>query len=345
MDTTTALADLVQSLPKAELHVHLEGTISAATAIACARRNDVEVPWQSEAELATAYDVTDLPGFLEVLWAAARTLRTRADFYDMTIDYLRRADEDNVVRVEAFLGTQTFLDAGVSMATVLDGVFAALDDAQSEWGIDAQLICTAQRHRDEAAALELLDLLDPWRERILGIGLGGAELGNPPSKFARYFAEAKRRGFHRTIHAGEDAPSSYVVDALDNCDPERIDHGATISGDDALIRRVRDAGIPLTMCPLSNLTLGVVPDLARHPLAELLRGDLMVTVNSDDPAFFGGYVNDNYVAVATALKLSRDEVVRLARNSIEASFLSAEDKARIVGSIAHIAGQSSTAGT
>lgn len=333
MTSTDALADLVQSLPKAELHVHLEGTISAATAIRCARRNNVSLPWHSEEQLTSAYDFPDLPGFLEVLWAAARTLRTRDDFYDMTIDYLRHAHADNVIRAETFFGAQTFLDIGVDIATMLDGVFAAMDDARSDWGIDAQLLCTAQRHRDEATALQLLDLIEPWRERILGIGLGGAERGNPPAKFARFFAEAKRRGYHRTIHAGEDAPSSYVEQALDLCDPDRIDHGVTAAHDPALIRRLRDTGVPLTICPLSNLALGVVPTLREHPLAALLRADVVATVNSDDPAFFGGYVGANYVAVAEALELTDRDVVRLARNSIDASFMPAEEKARTLASI------------
>lgn len=331
MTCTDALADLVQSLPKAELHVHLEGTISAATAIRCAQRNNVELPWQSEEELTSAYDFPDLPGFLEVLWAAARTLRTRDDFYDMTIDYLRRAHLDNVVHAEAFFGAQTFLDTGVEIATTLDGVFEAIDDARTEWGIDAHVLCTAQRHREEATALELLDLIEPWRERILGVGLGGAERGNPPAKFARFFAEAKQRGYHRTIHAGEDAPSSYVEEALDLCDPERIDHGVAAAQDPTLLRRLRDAGMPLTVCPLSNLALGIIPSLQELPLAELLRAGVVATVNSDDPAFFGGYLNDNYIATISALDLTRDDVILLARNSIAASFMEDEEKARILG--------------
>uniref|UniRef100_A0AAU3GZQ5 Adenine deaminase n=1 Tax=Streptomyces sp. NBC_01401 TaxID=2903854 RepID=A0AAU3GZQ5_9ACTN len=319
MSTADLDADIdlafVRSLPKAELHVHLEGTLEPATALACARRNGVSLPWGTEEELRAAYDFADLPAFLEVLFRVAGTLRQRQDFFDLAMDYLRHAHADGVTRAEVFVGSQTFLDAGVPIEVILDGVLAAFREAGEEWGIDARLICTAQRHREESTALELLDLIEPWREQIIGIGLGSAERGNPPSKFARFFAEAQRRGYRTTIHAGEDAPASYVVEALE-LGVDRIDHGVAVADDPALMRRVADLGIPLTMCPLSNVALKVVPTLAAHPLKRLLDAGVMVTLNSDDPPFFGGYVADNYVASAAALGLTRAELTRLAENSL-----------------------------
>lgn len=333
------LAGLIAALPKTELHVHLEGTLEPEAAIRCARRNGVELPWATAGELRAAYRFADLPGFLRVLFRVAGTLRTRDDFYDLAIDYLRHAAADRVVRAEVFFGSQPFLDAGVSLAVMLDGVLAAFDDARQEWGIDAQLICTAQRHRSEQSALELLDLLEPWRDSIIGVGLGSAERGNPPAKFARYFQRARLRGYRLTLHAGEDGPAEYIREALDVVRPDRIDHGVTIANDAALIARVRDEGIGLTMCPLSNVALRVVGSLAEHPLGQLLRAGLLVTINSDDPPFFGGYLGDNYRAVVTALRLDAAEVVRLAGNGIRASFLPTQEKCRLLVAVAEAGAQ------
>ncbi|WP_229670144.1 adenosine deaminase [Microlunatus endophyticus] len=332
------VASLIDRLSKAELHVHLEGTLTPATVFVCARRNGVMLPWASEDDLAAAYRFEGLPDFLQVLFQVAGTLRGGQDFYDLALDYLRRAAADNVVRAEIFFGTQTFLDAGVPMSIMMDGVLAAIADARQEWGIDGALICTAQRHRDEASGLELLGLLEPWRDQIIGIGLGSAERGNPPSKFARYFANARGRGYRITVHAGEDGPADYVREALDVCRPDRIDHGVMIMSDPELVERIRDEQVPLTMCPLSNRALQVVPDLAAHPLAGFLRRGLLVTVNSDDPPFFGGYVNDNYRAIAAASVLSEAEIVQLARNSVTASFASDSEKVRYLAAIDKSAG-------
>lgn len=278
------LARLIAAVPKAELHVHLEGTLTPKTALEAARRNSVTLPWETEEELAAAYRFTDLPDFLRVLFQVAQTLRQPADFYDLALDYLRRAAADHVLRAEVFFGAQTFLDAGVPLPAMLDGVLAAIADARAQWGIDAQLICTAQRHRDEAEGLELLEMLAPWRERVIGIGLGSAERGNPPRKYARFFQAARRQGYRLTVHAGEDGPAEYVREALEVVRADRIDHGVAVADDVELAERVRDQDIPLTMCPLSNLALGVVPDLADHPLARLLHQGLMVTVKLRRPA-------------------------------------------------------------
>jgi adenine deaminase len=312
--------EFVATMPKAELHVHLEGTLEPEMMLQAGRRNDVQLPWATVAEVRSAYRFGNLEGFLGILFRAAQVLRRQADFYELTLRYLQGAASEGVVRSEMFFGAQTFLDLGVPIAEQLDGVFAAVDDARVQWGIDGQVMCTAQRHRTEAHALALLDLLDPWADRIIGIGLGSAELGNPAGKFARFFAEARARGYRTTVHAGEGTPASYVTDALDTCFPDRVDHGVSAAEDAAVMARLAATGTALTMCPLSNVALGVVPDLRSHPLRRLMHAGVKVTINSDDPPFFGGYVNANYLAVVEALSLDVDDVMSLAYNSFTASF-------------------------
>ena len=312
-------------LPKAELHVHLEGTLEPEMLLRLAVRNGVRMPWSSVDELRAAYHFTGLEHFLPLLFQGAQVLRQRQDFYDLAMAYLMKAAADNVRRTEMFFGAQTFLDAGVPIGQQLGGVLEAMHDAASQWNISTALILTAQRHRTQREALELFELVQPWAKDILGFGLGAAERGNPPAKFAEYFERCQSRGFRTTIHAGEDAPAGYVREALDVCHPDRIDHGTTSATDPQLVARLRDEGIALTMCPLSNVALQVVPSIEKHPLAELLRAGVRVTVNSDDPPYFGGYINDNYVAVQGGLGLSRSELATLARNSFLASFDSPEN--------------------
>jgi adenosine deaminase len=318
-------ADLIADLPKSELHVHLEGTLEPTMLLDLAARNDIEVPWHDVEELRQAYRFDGLEHFLALLFRGASVLRQRQDFYDLTAAYLTRAHRDGVRRAEMFFGPQTFLDAGVDIGVQLDGVLSAIDDAGRDLGIDGALIVTAQRHRTQDAALELVELTRPWHHRLLGFGLGGAERGNPPAKFVDYFAACRRLGVRTTIHAGEDGPSSYVREALDLCHPERIDHGVTAADDPDLVKRLADERIPLTMCPLSNQRLQVTPDLEKHPLLELHDAGVLVTINSDDPPYFGGYVNDNYRAVATALELSDAVLAELAANSFRASFAGTPD--------------------
>jgi adenosine deaminase len=318
-------AEFLTGMPKAELHVHLEGTLEPEMMLRTARANRVDLPWRSVEEVREAYRFSSLEDFLAVLFRVGQVLRRKQDFYDLTLAYLQRAAQENVLRSEMFFGAQTFLDLGVPISDQLEGVFQAIDDARTQWGIDGQVICTAQRQRSEADGLELLDLLDPWAERILGVGLGSAELGHPPGKFARYFDRARTLGYRTTVHAGEGTPASYVTEALDICLPDRIDHGVSAAEDTALMRRLADSGIALTMCPLSNLALRVVQDLSSHPLQRLLHAGVRVTINSDDPPFFGGYVNANYLAAAEALALDVDEVIALAHNSFTASFADPSD--------------------
>jgi adenosine deaminase len=310
----------IQALPKAELHVHLEGTLEPELLFELAARNRVELPWPDVETLRAAYDFVGLEHFLPLLFQAAAVLRRGQDFYDLAHAYLTRGAADGVRRAEMFLGVQTFLDADVPIAEQIDSVLAAISDARTDLGIDGALIVTSQRHRPQAAALEVLDLIEPWHEEILGIGLGAAERGNPPAKFAEYYEAARAHGYRTTIHAGEDAPAEYVQQALDVCRPDRIDHGVTAITEPALVARLRDEAVPLTVCPLSNLALRVVPSLAEHPLKALFDAGVLVTVNSDDPPYFGGYINDNYAAVSEHLDLDRAVLAQLARNSFRASF-------------------------
>jgi adenosine deaminase len=310
----------VATLPKAELHVHLEGTLEPDLLFTLAARNQVQLPWTDVDEARAAYTFTGLEHFLPLLFQAAGVLRRGQDFYDLANAYLTRAAADGVRRSEMFLGVQTFLDSGVPIAEQIDSVLAAIADARTDLGIDGALIVTSQRHRSQAAALEVLDLIEPWRSRILGIGLGAAERANPPAKFADYYAAARGRDYRTTIHAGEDGPADYVREALDVCRPDRIDHGVAAADDPALLARLRDEAIPLTVCPLSNVALRVVPSMAAHPLPAMVEAGVRVTINSDDPPYFGGYVNDNYEAVRTHLGLDRAALTELARNSFRASF-------------------------
>ncbi|MCA1184929.1 MULTISPECIES: adenosine deaminase [unclassified Saccharopolyspora] len=323
----------IPALPKAELHVHLEGTLEPELLFALAARNGVDLPWPDVEQVRAAYEFTGLEHFLALLFRAASVLRTGQDFYDLAHAYLARADADGVRRAEMFLGVQTFLDAGVPIADQLDPVLAAIDDARAECGIDGALLVTSQRHRTQGAALEVLDLIRPWGERVLGVGLGAAERGNPPAKFADYYATARARGYRTTIHAGEDGPAEYVREALDVCRPDRIDHGVAAIDDPELVARLRDAAVPLTVCPLSNVALRVVPSMAAHPLRALVEAGVLVTVNSDDPPYFGGYLNDNYEAVRAHLGLGRAALAELARNGFRASF---DDPARIAAHVADV---------
>jgi adenosine deaminase len=313
-------AGFIDGLPKAELHVHLEGTLEPDLLFVIARRNKLPVAWESVEQLRAAYEFTGLEHFLPLLFAGCRVFRTREDFYDLALAYLQKASSQQVRRVELFFGAQTFLDLGIPIADQLEGVLEAMQDARSHLGIDPALILTAQRHRTQDDALELFELVQPWSDSILGFGLGSAERGNPPAKFADYFARCRSAGYRTTIHAGEDGPVDYVREALDMCRPDRIDHGLAAAGDPALVARLRDEGIPLTMCPLSNQALRIVVDLAHHPLADLLAAGVMVTVNSDDPPYFGGYVNENYAAVQESLTLQDATLAQLARNSFTGSF-------------------------
>jgi adenine deaminase len=334
------LAAFVVALPKAELHLHIEGTLEPETMFELARRNGVALPWPDVESARRAYDFADLQSFLDLYYAGAGVLRTVRDFDDLAWAYLLRAKADGVRHVEVFFDPQTHTARGVAFATVLDGLETALRRGEAQLGISYRLILCMLRHLTEADAFATLDEARPHAARIHGIGLDSSERGHPPSKFERVFAAARALGWHAVAHAGEEGPAAYVVEALDLLRAERIDHGVAAEQDPALVERLRREQVPLTVCPLSNLKLKVFGSLAEHNLARLLRAGLCVTVNSDDPAYFGGYVADNYLQAARALGLSRDELARLAANSLRASFLDDASRARLLDELARVAAAS-----
>ena len=322
--------EFVAGLPKAELHMHIEGSIEPALFLRLARRNGVAIRWRNEEELRAAYSFTDLQGFLTLYYDGCRVLVQAQDFHDVTRDYLRRAHADRVLRAEMFIGVQAHTSRGVWLAAVMEGVLGAMDAARVEHGISSGLIVVAQRHRSEAEALDMLEDLRPWYDRLLGFGLGGAEMGNPPSKFAEFFRRCRERGFKVVAHAGEEGPAAYVREAVDLLRVQRLDHGNACLDDLALLAQLAQVRMPLTVCPLSNLKLQLVSSMAAHPLRRLMNAGLCVTVNSDDPSYFGGYVNDNYLACQEALGLERGDLATLALNSFEAAFITPEQRSTAV---------------
>ena len=328
-----AIATFIDGLPKAELHLHIEGTLEPELMFALAGRNGVALAHASVEELRAAYDFGNLQDFLDIYYQGMAALIEERDFYDLTRAYMIRAREQNVLHAEIFFDPQAHTGRGVAFATVIDGIHRALVDAESELGVTAKLIMCFLRHLDEDAAMATLDEALAYRDRIVAVGLDSSERGNPPGKFAQVFARARAAGFIAVAHAGEEGPAAYVREALDALAVVRIDHGNASLDDDALVRRLVRDRTPLTVCPLSNLKLGVVDDMANHPLATMLDKGLLATVNSDDPAYFGGYVNENYRAVQAALGLTREQLATLARNSFEASFLAPEQKAALIGKL------------
>ena len=320
------MPDLLRKMPKAELHIHIEGSLEPELIFALAERNKVSIPYANVEELRSAYAFSNLQSFLDIYYAGASVLIKEQDFYDMAHAYFVKAAQDNVIHAELFFDPQTHTARGVSMDVVVKGLHRACIDAQKEFGISASLILCFLRHLSEDAAFETLEEAMPWRDKIVGIGLDSGELGNPPEKFARVFARCRELGFHLVAHAGEEGPPAYIWTALDVLKVERIDHGVQSIKDPALLERLAKDRIALTVCPLSNLKLCVFPDLASHNLRQLLDAGLAVTVNSDDPAYFGGYMNDNFTQTFAATGMTAQHAYTLARNSFEASFIDAADK-------------------
>ena len=308
-------------MPKAELHVHIEGTLEPELMFSLARRNQVSLEYDSVEALRLAYDFNDLQSFLDIYYAGACVLREERDFEDMARAYLERAAADNVVHAEMFFDPQTHTARGVPMEKVINGLHRACDRAREEQGVNASLILCFLRHLSEEEAFETLEQALPLRDKFIGVGLDSSEVGHPPEKFARVFARCRELGLHLVAHAGEEGPPAYVWTALDLLKVERIDHGVQSAKDPALMRRLAQDRIPLTVCPLSNLKLRVVPELAAHNIGQLLAAGLAVTINSDDPAYFGGYMNDNFVQTFAATGLSVEHAYQLAVNSFEASFI------------------------
>lgn len=313
------LEELVQSLNKSELHIHIEGSLEPEMMFDLLNRNGLPLSHSSVSELRKAYQFNNLQEFLDLYYEGTNVLRTEQDFYELANKYLQRAKSENVVQVEMFFDPQAHTDRGVSFDTVMRGLNRAVEE-NSNPQFSVKLILCFLRHLSEAAAFEILALAEQYRESICGIGLDSSEVGNPPSKFQNVFEEARNQGYRLVAHAGEEGPPEYVWEALDVLGVDRIDHGNRALEDSALVNRLERDKIPLTVCPLSNLKLCVVDDLQVHPLRKMLDSGLIATVNSDDPAYFGGYINDNYVSVAKALELSETEIKLLTKHSIDACF-------------------------
>jgi adenosine deaminase len=323
------LRTVVQTMPKAELHIHIEGSLEPELIFALAERNGVALPYASVEALRAAYAFTDLQSFLDIYYAGASVLLEEQDFYDMTAAYLKKAEQDSVRHAEIFFDPQTHTARGVAMATVFNGIYRACQDSP----VSATLIMCFLRHLSEDDALATLDAALPHLDKIIGVGLDSSEVGHPPEKFARVFARCRELGLHLVAHAGEEGPPAYIQSALDVLHVERIDHGVRVLEDAALTARVAREQIALTVCPLSNTKLRVFDRMQDHNLVQLLDAGLMATVNSDDPAYFGGYLNDNFIATFEALPLGLSHARRLARNSFQASFLPPEQKQQFLAEV------------
>jgi adenosine deaminase len=317
----TTLGDFTAALPKAELHLHIEGSLEPELMFALAQRNGIALPFASVEDIRAAYSFTRLQDFLDIYYQGAAVLRTRQDFHDLAFAYAERAAADNVRHAEIFFDPQTHTDRGIEFGVVIDGLHSGLEAAREQFGLTSHLILCILRHLDEAAAFATLEAAKPYLDRIAGIGLDSSEVGHPPAKFARVFAAAAALGLKRVAHAGEEGPPDYVWQALDLLAIDRLDHGNRALEDPVLTARLAREAMTLTVCPLSNLKLCVVESIDAHPMRRMLDAGLRATVNSDDPAYFGGYVNDNYRALAASGQVTQADFVTLARNSFLGAFL------------------------
>ncbi len=320
------LETLIDALPKTELHLHIEGTLEPEMMLALAKRNGIELPYASVAEVRAAYEFNNLQDFLDVYYQGMSVLIETRDFYDLTWAFLEKVHGQGVRHVEIFFDPQAHMERGVTFETALEGITTALEAAHKEMGISSKLIMCFLRHLPEEAAFEVLECACKHKEHIFGVGLDSSESGRPPELFSRVYAEARAQGFVPVAHAGEEGPAAYVETALDDLKVQRVDHGNRSFEDPALIARMVRDQMPLTMCPLSNLRLRGIERLDQHPIKKALQAGLLATVNSDDPSYFGGYINDNYKQVAKAVGLEAKDVIQLAENSFSASFISDEEK-------------------
>ena len=313
--------DWLNRLPKVELHLHLEGSLEPKLMFALAQRNQVELPFKSVEEVRAAYEFSNLQDFLDIYYQGANVLIHEQDFYDLTWAYLEKCKEQNVVHVEPFFDPQTHTDRGIDFEVVINGISKALKDAEEKLGISSQLIMCFLRHLSEEAAFDTLEMATPYLDSIIGVGLDSSEQGHPPEKFSRVFAKARELGLKTVAHAGEEGPAEYVWTALDDLQVSRVDHGVRSIDDPKLMKHLASTRMPLTVCPLSNTKLCVFDDMSEHNILNMLEQGVCVTVNSDDPAYFGGYMTENFVALAEALDMSEEQAVALVKNSIEASFV------------------------
>ena len=330
------MKNYIQSLPKAELHLHIEGSLEPELLFELANRNNIVIPYSSIEELRSAYNFNNLQEFLDIYYAGAAVLIEEQDFYDLTWAYLTKIHSQNVVHTEIFFDPQTHTERGISFEKVINGIYKALKDGEEKLGITSHLIVSFLRHLPEEAAFKTLEEALPFRDCISGFGLDSSEKGNPPSKFKNVFAKVKELGYKVVAHAGEEGPSDYVWEAIQLLQVDRIDHGNNALHDDKLIEVLVEKQIALTVCPLSNEKLQVVPELTNHPIRTMLEKGLLATVNSDDPAYFGGYVIENFEALVQKINLTNEEIKQLAINSFKASFLGEEMKTKWIKEIQNI---------
>ena len=331
--SSTSIEDFIKNIPKAELHLHIEGTFEPELMFEIACRNHISIKYKSVEELKKAYDFHNLQDFLDIYYAGAGVLLKEQDFYDLTWAYLKKVHAQNVIHTEIFFDPQTHTSRGIDISVVIHGIHSALEDAKNKLGMSSKLILSFLRHLNENSALKTLAAAVNYKNLITAVGLDSSEVGHPPSKFQKVFGQAGKEGFLTVAHAGEEGPAQYVWEALNLLKVSRIDHGNHSLDDENLIQELVNRKMPLTVCPLSNYKLKVVKDLHLHPLKKMMDKGLLVTINSDDPAYFGGYIEENYLAMANALNLSKEDIYQLAKNSFDASFLSGEEKRLMIGEV------------
>jgi len=327
------LNEFIYKIPKAELHLHIEGSFEPDLMFEIAKRNNINIKFNSIEEVKAAYNFNNLQEFLDIYYEGAGVLLYEKDFYDMTWAYLEKIHTENVLHTEIFFDPQTHTERGISFDVVINGIYKALEDGKEKLGISYKIIMCFLRHLDEKSAFETLDFSLKHKEKIIGVGLDSSEKGNPPSKFKKVFEKAISEGFLTVAHAGEEGSAEYVWEALDLLKVSRIDHGNRSLEDDDLIEKLSDIQMPLTLCPLSNLKLKVIKDMKEYPLLTMMFKNLMCTINSDDPAYFGGYLSENYIAVTNALELDKEIIYQLAKNSFNASFLSENEKVKLINKL------------
>lgn len=334
MKTPDELIQLASIMPKAELHLHIEGSLEPELMLSLAQRNNISLKYDSIEAIKEAYQFHNLQAFLDLYYQGMSVLITEADFYELTWAYLTKSHAQNVLHVEIFFDPQGHLERNVPISTQINGIYRALTQAQAQWGMSFNLILSFLRHLSEESAFHTLNLAKPHLDKIAGIGLDSSELGHPPQKFARVFAECKKLGLKLTAHAGEEGPPAYVWEALDSLKVDRIDHGNRALEDDHLVACLNNTKHTLTVCPLSNLKLCVVSDLSQHPIQRMLKLGLKATINSDDPAYFGGYMTENYTALIESVALSEDELYQLAQNSFHGAWIDAPQKQQYLANLA-----------
>ena len=326
------MQEFIKKLPKAELHVHIEGTLEPEQLLLFADRNKIKIPFSSVAAVREAYKFTNLQSFLDLYYQGESVLCTEQDFYDLTASYFKKISEQGVVHAEIFFETQTYHERGIAFGTIITGIYAAATQAEKLYGITSALILCFLRHLSEQDAFIALQESLPYRDKIIGIGLASSELGNPPAKFKQVFQEARNYGYHAVVHAGEEAGPDYIWEALTILGAERIDHGVQCMKDPQLVQELLTRKIPLTVCPLSNVALQIYKNLEEHPIKRMLDAGLCVSINSDDPAYFGGYIAENYQAVAECFEMSKKDLIIIARNSIIGSFMPEDKKNKLLNS-------------